>query len=92
MIYEINAMELRKEVGHYLNEVKYGHNSYIIKRNNEEMCAIIDMQLFAKLKKLDENYQIFKQHMHELGEELSDEEVTELANDAVKFARNKKIS
>jgi antitoxin (DNA-binding transcriptional repressor) of toxin-antitoxin stability system len=32
MIYEINVTQFRKEIGHYLNEVKYGHNSFIIKR------------------------------------------------------------
>jgi len=89
MILEVSAMDLRKEIGHFLNEVKYGHNSLIIKRGKEEMGAIINMQLFNRLKDLERNYEHINKKLTALGENLTDEEAENLAKEAVEFVRQK---
>ena len=50
MIREITAMEARKSLGELLNEVKYGKNSIIIKRAGKPIAAIIDVDLFEKIR------------------------------------------
>ncbi len=89
MISEISAMDLRKEIGHFLNEVKYRNNSYVIKRGKEEMGAIISIQLFNRLRDLENNYQKINGYLASIGEKLNAKEVEQLVNEAVNFARNK---
>ncbi len=89
MILEISVMELRKEMGNFLNEVKYGHNSFIIKRGKEEMGAMINMSLFNRLRSLERSYQKINSELAELGKSMSQDAVEKLVNDAVAFARDK---
>jgi hypothetical protein len=89
MISEISAMDLRKEIGHFLNEVKYRNNSYVIKRGKEEMCAIINIQLFNRLRDLESNYQKINTRLAAIGEKLTAAEIEQLVNEAVSFARKK---
>jgi prevent-host-death family protein len=51
MIREISAMEARKNFGELLNEVKYLHDSIIIKKAGRPIAALIDMALFEKITK-----------------------------------------
>jgi len=90
MILEVSAMELRKEIGHFLNEVKFGHNSFVIKRGKEEMGAIINMQIFNRLRELERNYQKVNAQLAAVGDSMDEAAVDKLVNDAVAFARGKK--
>ena len=50
MIREITAMEARRNFGELLNEVRYGKNSILIKRAGKPIAAIVDIDLFKKVK------------------------------------------
>ena len=57
MIREVTAMEARTSFGELLNEVRYGKNSILIKRAGKPIAAIIDIDLFEKIRgQLDEAY------------------------------------
>lgn len=57
MIREITAMEARRSFGELLNEVRYGKNSILIKRAGKPIAAIIDINLFEKVRgQHDKNY------------------------------------
>ena len=53
------------------------------------MSAIISMQLFNWLKDLESNYQQINKQLASIGENLSNQEIEQLANEAVNFAREK---
>jgi len=50
MIREITAMEARRSLGELLNEVRYGGNSILIKRAGKPIAAIININLFEKIR------------------------------------------
>jgi prevent-host-death family protein len=52
MIREITAMEARKNFGELLNEVKYRHDSVLIKKAGKPIAALIDVDLFEKIRVL----------------------------------------
>lgn len=88
MLVEVNAGELRKQIGHYLNEVKYKHNALVIKRGKERVCAVIDIDLFDKLKQIQTDYELIKSEMAKFGANIKDENAQEkLILDAIKYAR-----
>lgn len=87
MIVEINAGELRKQIGHYLNEVKYKHNSLVIKRGNEKVCAVIDIELFEKFKQMQADYELVKSQMAGFTSTIKDDEEEKLITSAIKYAK-----
>lgn len=90
MLVEINAGELRKQIGHYLNEVKYKHNALVIKRGKERVCAVIDIDLFDKLKTIQADYELVKAEMAKFSLIVQDEdEQDKLIHNAIKYARGK---
>lgn len=64
MIREITAMDARKNFGELLNEVKYRHDSVLIKKAGKPIAALIDVDLFEKIRGL--KYQ-FDTLTHALG-------------------------
>lgn len=50
MVREITAMEARRNFGELLNEVRYGKNSILVKRAGKPIAAIIDINLFEKIR------------------------------------------
>lgn len=69
MIREVSAMEVRKNFGELLNEVKYRHDSLVIKKGGKPIAAIIDIDLFEKIKLLKRQ---FIQLTTELGQAYKD--------------------
>jgi len=63
MIREITAMGARKNFGELLNGVKYRHDSVLIKKAGKPIAAIIDIDLFEKIK-------LFKYQFDSLTDEL----------------------
>jgi len=63
MIREITAMDARKNFGELLNGVKYRHDSVLIKKAGKPIAAIIDIDLFEKIK-------LFKYQFDSLTDEL----------------------
>lgn len=49
MIREVSAMDVRKNFGEILNEVKYLKDTFIIKKAGKPIAALIDMELFEKV-------------------------------------------
>lgn len=51
------VMTLRKNLGEILNKVEYKHDTVIITRAGKPSAAIIDIQLFDKLKNIKDKFQ-----------------------------------
>ena len=54
------------------------------------MGAIINMQLFNRLRELERTYQKVNSRLATIGESMDETAVDKLVNDAVAFARGKK--
>ena len=56
MIREIAATDVRKNFGEILNEVKYRHDLVLIKKAGKPIAALIDVELFEKIKILKDQF------------------------------------
>lgn len=90
MIYEVNVNELGDTTNSYLNRVRYGHNTCVIKQGTEEVGAIINIELFNRLKRLESDFKDVRNQMMKFGQTMTEEEADKLANEAVEFARKHK--
>lgn len=52
MLKEVTAMEARQTFGELLNEVKYRHDNVLITKAGKPIAALIDIELFEKVRKL----------------------------------------
>jgi len=50
MIREASAMKVRNNLGELLNEVTYRHDAIIIQKSGKSVAAIVDMDLFEKIR------------------------------------------
>ena len=90
MIREAPAMTVRQNLGELLNEVQYRHGKILITKAGKPVAAIIDIALFERIRKLDED---FDEMTAELAKAFSDktaDEVAGLVDEAVKSARGKR--
>lgn len=90
MIYKVNAADIEAKTVKYINKVRYGNDTCVIKQDSEEVGALISTQLFIRLKRLEHDFKEVRTKMMVLGQSMTDEEAEQLANKAVKFARGKK--
>lgn len=56
MIREITAMDARKNFGEILNGVKYRHDSVLIRKAGKPIAALIDVDLFEKIRSLKHQF------------------------------------
>ena len=90
MIYEINAIELGDKTNNYLNKVRYGHNTCVIKQGAEQVGAIINIELFNRLINLERNFKDINTRIMKIGQTMTDEDIDKLVSEAVQFAREQK--
>jgi prevent-host-death family protein len=57
MIRETSAMTVRQKFGELLNEVQYRRDRVLITKAGKPVAALIDIALFEKLRKLDEEFE-----------------------------------
>jgi prevent-host-death family protein len=56
MIREAPAMTVRRNLGDLLNEVQYRKGRIVITKGGKPVAALIDIELFERLRKLDEEF------------------------------------
>jgi len=89
MLRETPAMTVRKNLGELLNEVQYRHDRVVITKAGKPVAALIDMPLFERIRKLDEEFEQLTQEMASAFEGMTEDEGTALIDEAVKAARKK---
>jgi prevent-host-death family protein len=50
MIYKETAMKVRHNLGELLNKVQYRHDSIVITKAEKPIAALVDIQLFEKIR------------------------------------------
>ena len=90
MIKEEPVMTLRKNLGEILNGVEYKHDSVVITRAGKASAAIIDMNLFEKIKKMKNRFDVLTSELQESFSDLNEEKQETLIDEALTALRFKK--
>ncbi len=56
MIKEATAMTVRKNLGELINEVQYRHDSILVTKAGKPVAAIVDIDLFNKMRALESEF------------------------------------
>lgn len=87
MIREVTAMDARKNFGEILNEVKYRHDTILIKKAGKPIAAIIDLDLFERIKVMKHQFDSLTEELGKTYEGFSVEEAEKEIEKALKNVR-----
>ncbi len=87
MLREAPAMTVRRNLGELLNEVQYRHDRVVITKAGKPVAALVDMQLFERIRKLDEEFEQMSAELAQAFADLPAEEGRVLVDKAVRAAR-----
>ena len=63
MINEVNAVAFRQNLGEILNQVQYRHDSIVIKKDGKPVAALVDAQLFARIRRFKDRFDTLSQQL-----------------------------
>ncbi len=89
MLRQETAMNIRKNFGEILDYVEYRHDSILITRGGKPSAAIVDINLFNKVRKLSKKFEYLSQQLKDSFNEHSEEEINRIIEEAVTLARRK---
>ena len=87
MLRETPAMKVRQNLGELLNEVQYRHDRVVITKAGKPVAALIDMPLFERLRKLDDEFEAIAAELSEAFSDVPGQELSDLLEEAVKAVR-----
>ncbi len=56
MITQTSAVVFRQNLGEMLNQVQYRHDSVIINKDGKPVAALVDAQLFERIRRLQDRF------------------------------------
>jgi prevent-host-death family protein len=56
MITHTSAVNFRQNLGEMLNQVQYRHDSVVINKDGKPVAALVDAQLFARIRRMQERF------------------------------------
>ncbi|MFZ0302534.1 MAG: type II toxin-antitoxin system prevent-host-death family antitoxin [Terracidiphilus sp.] len=56
MVTEVNAVTFRQNLGEMLNQVQYRNDSIVIHKDGKPVAALVDADLFARIRKMRERF------------------------------------
>ena len=89
MIHEATAMKVRQNLGELLNEVQYRNGRVVITKAGKPVAAIVDIDLFERIRRLDEEFATLTREIGDAFAGVPPEEGAKLVDQAVKAARRK---
>lgn len=87
MISEASAMTVRQRLGELLNEVQYRRRRVVITKSGKPVAALVDIGVFDRLRKLDEEFEHLRGDLAEAFSGCSEAEVDALVDEAVEAVR-----
>jgi len=87
MIREAPAMTVRQNLGELLNEIQYRGDSVVITKSGKPVAALIDIELFERLRSLDEEYGRLRGELAQAFSVVRPEEGMALIDEAIHTAR-----
>ena len=80
-------MTVRQHLGELLNEVQYRRQRVVITRAGKPVAALVDIGLFERLRRLDEEFEQLRARLTGAFSNHSESEVEALVDEAVKSVR-----
>jgi prevent-host-death family protein len=74
MILEVNAVHFRQNLGVMLNQVQYCNDSIVINKDGKPVAALVDVELFARIRRMQERFDALSQRIAEAYVEVPVEE------------------
>lgn len=87
MIREAPAMTVRQNLGELLNEVQYRHGQVLITKAGKPVAALVDVAVFERIRKMDEEFAAMRAELAEAFAEQSEQEVQALVEEAISATR-----
>ena len=87
MIREAPAMTVRHNLGDLLNEVQYRNGRVVITKAGKPVAAMIDIALFDRIRKLDEDFDRMRAEFAAAFKDMSEQQAGELIDEAVRKTR-----
>ena len=87
MIKEVTALTARKTFGELLNAVKYGHDNVLIIKSGRPVAALIDIELFEKIRKLRHQFDLLTKELGKAYEGVGSESVEKDIQEALRKIR-----
>ena len=63
MIQKVTAMSVRQNLGELLNVVQYHHDSVLITRAGKPVAALVDIELFEKIRTMKEQFECLSEEL-----------------------------
>ena len=74
MITEVNAVNFRQNLGEMLNQVQYRNDSIVINKDGKPVAALVDAELFARIRRMRDRFDALTQRIAEAYAEVPVEE------------------
>lgn len=74
MVTEVNAVQFRQNLGEMLNQVQYRNESILIKKDGKPVAALVDPELFARIRRMRDRFDALSNRIAEAYGELPAEE------------------
>ena len=74
MINEVNAGAFRQNLGEMLNQVQYRHDSILIKKDGKPVAALVDAQLFDRIRRFKDRFDMLSQQVADAYANIPQEE------------------
>lgn len=74
MITEVNAVNFRQNLGEMLNQVQYRNDSIVINKDGKPVAALVDAELFARIRRMQERFDSLSRRIAEVYAEVPAEE------------------
>jgi prevent-host-death family protein len=63
MVNEVNAVQFRQNLGEMLNQVQYRNDSILINKDGKPVAALVDAQMFARIRRMRERFEPLGRHI-----------------------------
>lgn len=74
MITEVSAVNFRQNLGEMLNQVQYRNGSIVINKDGKPVAALVDAELFARIRRMRERFDELSDRMAQAYAEVPPEE------------------
>ena len=74
MVTEVSAVGFRQNLGEMLNQVQYRNDSIVINKDGKPVAALVDAELFARIRRMQDRFDALSRRIAEGYAELPAEE------------------
>ncbi len=65
LVNEVSAVNFRQNLGEMLNQVQYRKDSVLINKDGKPVAALVDAELFARIRRMQEQFQALSNRIAE---------------------------